>query len=197
MKTILKPSNWKILELFYGNKNEPIHLRDISRKIKLNESTTSTHLNKLVKEGILKAEKEANLKKFSIYKNQIPSIFPLFDYERLETLPLVRRDAIKLYIQKLDKKPLLVIVFGSTAKGNFRKDSDIDILVIFPEKYNDEKTIDYVNSQTGIKIQTFKITEEQFNEELKLKKDRVVQSALETGFPVFNEKYYYEVINDG
>ncbi len=197
MKTILKPSNWKILKLFYDNKNKPIHLRDISRKIKLNESTTSTHLNNLVKEGILKTEKEANLKKFSIYKNKIPSIFPLFDYEKLDALPLVRRDAIKLYVEKLDRKPLLVIVFGSTAKGNFRKDSDVDILVIFPEKYNDEKTINYVNSQTGIKIQTFKINEEHFNEELKIKKDKVIQSALETGFPVFNEKYFYEVINHG
>ncbi len=196
MKTILKPSNWKILRLFYDNKNKPIHLRDISRKIKLNESTTSTHLNNLVKEGILKTEKEANLKKFSIYKNKIPSIFPLFDYERLDALPLVRRDAIKLYIKKLERKPLLVIVFGSTAKGTFRKDSDVDILVIFPEKYEDKKAIDYVNSQTGIKIQTFKITENEFNNELKFKKDKVIQSALETGFPVFNEKYFYEVMNN-
>lgn len=196
MKTILRPSNWKILKLFYENKNKPLHLRDISRKIKLNESTTSSHLNRLVLEGILKTEKEANLRKFSIFKNQIPSIFPLFDYERLETLSLVRKDAIKIYIKKLEKKPLFVIVFGSTAKGTFRKDSDVDILVIFPEKYDDKKTIDYVNSQTGIKIQTFKVTEEQFNEELKLKKDKVIQSALETGFPVFNEKYFYEVMNN-
>ena len=196
MKTILKPSNWKILRLFYDNNNKPLHLRDISRKIKLNESTTSTHLNNLVKDGILKTEKDANLKKFSIYKNQIPFIFPLFDYERLDALSLVRKDAVKLYIKNLDKKPLLAIVFGSTAKGTFRKDSDVDILVIFPEKNDDKKTIDYVNSQTGIKIQTFKITEQQFNEEIKLKKDKVIQSALETGFPVFNEKYYYEVINN-
>jgi len=184
------------LKLFYENSNSPIHLRDISRKIRLNESTTSTHLNNLVKGGILKTEKEANLKKFSIYKNKIPFIFPLFDYEKLDALPLVRRDAIKLYVEKLDRKPLLVIIFGSTAKGNFRKDSDIDLLVIFPEKYDDRKIIEYVDSQTGIRIQTFKITEKQFNEELKFKKDKVIQSALETGFPVLNEKYFYEAMNN-
>ncbi len=193
MKALLKPSIWKILKLFYENNNIPLHLREIARKVKLNESTVSSHLNNLVKERILKAETEANLKKFYINKNKIPEIFPLFDSEKIESLPLLRRDAIKIYIKKLEKKPLLLIVFGSTAKGTYRKDSDLDILAVFPEKNNDKEIIDYVNSQTGIKIQTFKMNEEQFKEERILKKDKTVQSALETGFPVFNEKYFYEV----
>ena len=193
MKSILKPQVWKILKLFYENKNFPLHLRDISRKVNMNESSISRHLNSLVKSGVLKTERDANLKKFYVNMSKIPEIFPLFDSEKLESLPLLRRDAIKLYIQRLEKKPLLIIVFGSTSKGTFRKDSDIDILSIFPEKFNDEKAVSYVNSQTGIKIQTFKIKEEKFIEELKLKRDKVIQSALETGFPVFNSKYFYEV----
>jgi len=197
MKNLLKPSIWKILKLFYENRNNPIHLRDIARKIKLNESTTSVHLNNLVKSEILKIEKEANLKKFYVNKEKISEIFPLFDFERIERLELLRRDAIKLYIQKLDKKPILLVVFGSTAKGTYRKDSDIDLLVVFPEKYNDEKVINFVNSQTGMKLQTFKINEEQFKEELESKKDKVIGSALETGFPAFNEKYFYEVMYNG
>jgi len=197
MKEIFKLSMWKILNLFYENRNSPIHLRDISRKIKLNESTASSHLNSLVKSGILKIEKEANLKKFYINKEKIPEIFPHFDYEKLSNLDLLRKDAIKLYIEKLEKKPILLVVFGSTAKGTYRKDSDIDILGVFPGKYNDESVIKYVNSQTSMKIQTFKITEEQFKEDLVNKKDKVIQSALETGFPVFNEKYFYQEIYNG
>ena len=46
----------------------------------------------------------------------------------------------------------------------------------------------YVEAQTGIKLQIFRIRETQFYKELKLKNDRVVQAALETGFPVFNGK---------
>jgi len=194
MKNLLKPSVWKILKIFYENKNKPVHLREIARKTKLNESTVSSHLNNLVKTGILKTEKEANLKKFYVHKTQIPEIFPLFDTERLESLPILRRDAIKLYVQKLNKKPLLLIVFGSTAKKTFRKKSDIDILEITSEKNKDEETEKYVEAQTGMRIQTFKMTEEKFKEELQLKKERVIQSALETGFPVFNAKYFYEEI---
>lgn len=194
MKTIIKPAVWKILKLFYNNHNSPLHLRKIARETKTNESAISRHLNNLVKQGILKFSKEANLKKFSIVKNQIPSIFPLFDEEKLESLPLIRKDAIKIYLNKLKKKPLLVVVFGSTAKETFRKDSDIDILQINPTKDEDKEAKNYVDAQTGLKLQVLNLTEEQFKKELKMKEDYVVQSALKTGFPVFNAKYYYEAI---
>ncbi len=194
MKTIFKPSIWKILRLFYENKNIPMHLREISRKTNLNESTISTHLNNLLKDRILKAESEANLKKFHVNKILIPEIFPLFDSEKLESLSILRRDAIKLYIKKLEKKPLLILVFGSTAKGTYKNDSDIDILEISYKNNKEEKIKNYVEAQTGIKIQVFKMTEAMFNKELNSKKDKLIQAALETGFPIFNAKYFYEVI---
>ena len=194
MKTIVKPAVWKILKLFYNNHNSPLHLREIARETKMNESGISRHLNNLVKQGVLKFSKEANLKKFSIVKSQIPVIFPLFDEEKLENLPLLRKEAIKIFLNKLKKKPLLVIVFGSTAKETFRKDSDIDILQVTSSKDEDEKAKNYADAQTGLKLQVLNLTEEQFRKELIMKEDYVVQSALKTGFPVFNAKYYYEAI---
>ena len=196
MKTIIKPAVWKILKLFYNNHNSPLHLRGIARETKMNESSISRHLNNLVKQGVLKFSKEANLKKFSIVNKQIPLIFPLFDEERLENLPHLRKDATRIYLKILEKKPLLVIVFGSTAKETFRKDSDIDILKISSTKDEDEEARDYADAQTGLKLQVLNLTEEQFKKELKMKEDYVVQSALKTGFPIFNAKYYYEAIAD-
>lgn len=194
MQTIIKPTVWKILNLFYNNHNSPLHLREIARKTNMNESSISRHLNNLLKQGILKSSKEANLKKFYVAKEQIPSLFPLFDQEKLENLPLLRKDAIKIYLNKLKKKPLLVIIFGSTAKGTFRKDSDIDIIKISFTKDEDKEAVKYVEAQTGLRLQVLNLTEEQFRKELKIKEDYVVQSALKTGFPVFNAKYYYEAI---
>ena len=193
MKTIFRSGIWKILKLFYDSKNSPLYLREISRKSKLNESTVSRHLNNLLREGVLKFSREANLKKFYLPKSRILNIFPLFDSEKMESLPILRRDAINLYIKKLEHKPLLLVVFGSTAKGTYKKNSDIDILAVFSGKYEDNEAVSYADSQTGIRMQAFKIKEDKFKEELLLKKDKVVQSALETGFPVFNEKYFYEV----
>ncbi len=192
MQTIIKPGIWKILKIFYNNKNKPVHLREIARISRMNESTASLHLNLLVKSSILRAEFDGNLKKFNITAGYVPEIFPIFDYEKLENLPLLRKNAIKMYIERLEKKPVIVVVFGSTAKGTFKEESDLDMLVIGNK--NKDNTAKYVEAQTGMHIQIFKISEKQFTLEVSARRDKVVQSALNTGFPVFNQKYYYEVI---
>ncbi|MBU2639069.1 MAG: nucleotidyltransferase domain-containing protein, partial [Nanoarchaeota archaeon] len=136
----------------------------------------------------------ANLKKFNVNKSQIPEIFPLFDNERIKNLPLLRKNSLKIYIDSLETKPIFIVLFGSTAKGGLRHDSDIDILEVFNAKTNTSSSAKYAESQTAIRIQAVQMTFKAFIEELKLKKEPVVQSAVETGFPVFNQKYYYEAV---
>jgi len=192
METIFKPAIYRMLKLFYKEKNKQFHLREIARKIKINESSISRHLNSLLKNKILITEKEGNLKKFCLDKKLIPLIFPIFDTEKLESLPNLRKNAILYYLNKRKDKPLIALVFGSTAKGNFKEDSDLDILLIGNIK-QDNEAAGYAESQTGVKIQEFIINENQFKQDLKIQKDSVLQSAISTGFPVFNAKYYYEL----
>ena len=194
MKTIIKSGMWKILKLFYENKNKKLHLREISRQIKLNESSVYLHLNSLVKDKIMNFEMEGNLKKFSINKNHISQIFPMYDDLKLENLPLLRKNAIKEYIRKNQKKPIFLVVFGSTAKENYKDDSDIDILEVYSAKTDNKDIIKDIEKLTNMKIHNFQMNEKEFNKELKYKEEPVIQAALETGFPVFNQKYYYEII---
>ena len=194
IRTIIQKQYWRILQLFYTNHNSLLHLRDISRKINLRESATSRHLQALEKTNILKSHKEANLKRYCIKKQAIPEIFTLFDVEKIEALPLLRKNAIKEYLKALKNKPILMIVFGSTAKGNYKEDSDIDIIEIFTTKTNTKDAKNHAESLTGISIQTFQIIEANFYKELKMKEDMVIQSGINTGFPVFNNKYFYELM---
>ncbi len=193
MQTIIKQGIWKILKIFYSNRNKPIHLRKIARLSGMNESTISSHLKNLVKGGIMKHISEGNLKKFYVDQSYIPKIFPLFDQEKLENLPLLRKNAIKLYLRSLENTPLFIIVFGSTAKGTFKEDSDLDLIEIYSIKGN-IKAENLVEAQTGIHLQIFRMNEKEFLNEIITKKDKVLQSALNTGFPVFNQKYFYEVV---
>ena len=193
METLLKPAVYKILTLFYSNRNLPLHLREIARKTEMNESSISRHLNQMAKAGLLKTISEANLRKFYVSQKDIPLVFPLFDGDRLGKLPLLRRNAIIYFLQKLEKTPVIAVVFGSTAKGNFRADSDLDLLLVVNGKINDVPAKNFVEAQTSIRIQTFFISENKFKKELKTKTDKVLLSAVETGFPVFNQKYYYEL----
>lgn len=198
MMSLIKSGHWKILQLFYINKNAKLHLREIARKAKLHEPSTTTFLNSLEKDGILKQEKDGNQKKYFLKLNyKSYSVFELFDLEKLNALPSIRRNAIKYFIEHLEDKPLIAFVFGSTAKNVFKKDSDIDILLIFNKKIKTDEAEKHSEALTGIRISIFQMTLTDFSKEIKLKEDPVIQSAIASGYPVLNSMYYYEVLYNG
>lgn len=195
MITILKSGYWKIMQLFYNDKTVKLHLREIARQTKLHEPSVSRFLSSLEKDQILKSEKDGNLKKYSIKKGlRAYFIFEAFDLERFEKLPSIRRNAIKTYLDNLPEKPVFAVLFGSTAKGTYKEDSDIDILIITNKKISAEKAEKETDALTAMKISTFQMTYKDFLTELKMKEDKVVQSAINSGYPLINHIQYYEVL---
>jgi len=195
MITILKIGYAKIMQLFYADKAAKLHLREIARQTKLHEPSVSRFLSSLEKDQILKSEKDGNLKKYSIRKGlRAYFIFEAFDLERLEKLPSIRRNAIKTYLDNLPEKPVFAVLFGSTAKRTYKEDSDIDILIITNKKISPEKAEKETDALTAMKISTFQIKYKNFLTELKMKEDKVVQSAINSGYPLINHIQYYEVL---
>jgi len=194
MKTLLKTSYWKILKLFYDNHNQPLHLREISRRIGLGEGPVSRHLNRLVSDGILIFAKDANMKKFSI--KYIKEVYSMYDIFRFENLPLLRRNALKVYIKELKVKPVIVLLFGSSAVASARDESDIDIIEIFNKNVDNSKAVKNAEALTSMTINPLQMTFDQFIKELRMREDHVVQSALISGFPVYNNRNYYQVLED-
>ncbi len=117
-----------------------------------------------------------------------------FDVEKYEKLPHIRKTALKYYFEELPSQPIFAILFGSTAKENFRNDSDIDILIITNKRIDTKKAEYMADTQSAMKISTFQMTYKDFLTELKMKNDKVVQSAIKTGYPLINHIKYYEVV---
>ncbi len=185
------------MHLFYNEKSRSIHLRDIAKLTKLNENSVYRFLNKLEKNNILKSEKKGNLKLFSIKHNKtVYAILTSFDVEKYERLPHIRKTAIKHYLEALPHQPIFVILFGSTAKENYKEESDIDILLITNTRIDAKKAEDEADAQSAMKVSTFQMEYKEFIKELKLKEDKVVQSAIATGYPLVNHIHYYEVLFD-
>ena len=106
-------------------------------------------------------------------------------------LPELRKRAIQLYLEKLPEKPVFALLFGSSAKETFGKGSDIDILII-PNREIDPKTAEReADALTALKISTFQIKYSDFLKEIRLKEDKVVQSAINSGYPLINHIDYY------
>lgn len=197
MITLLKTGYEKIMQLFYKDKSAKLHLREIARQTKLHEPSVTRFLNSLEKDHILKSERDGNLKKYSIRKSKKTyMLLEFFDVEKFEKLPSIRKNAIKIYLNALFEKPVFAVLFGSTAKETYKDVSDIDILIITNNKISTSKAQKEVDALTAMKISTFQITYKDFLIDLKMKEDKVVQSAIQSGYPLINHIQYYEVLFD-
>ena len=195
MVTILKSGALKILQLFYENKKSSLHFREIVRKTKLHEPSTASILKLLHEESILKSQKVGNQKHYMLQLNTESFLwFEQFDYKRFQKLPSIRKNAYHYFMEALSEKPLIVLLFGSTARGTSSQQSDIDLLLITNSKIDLKKAQEHVETLTGIQINAIQMTLSSFQKELKLKEEPVIQSALATGYPLFNHIYFYEVL---
>lgn len=197
MVTLFKPGIKKILQIFYRKQNEKIHLRELARETNMYGQGISRYLTELEKNNVLKSERVGNLKQYSLLQNpEVYTILTMLDIEKTQKLPLLRKNAISTYINALPHPPIFAIIFGSTAKNTYKEESDIDILLVTHTKIDTSKAEKEADALCAMKISTFQITFEKFIKELKLKEDKVIQSALETGYPVINHIYYYEVLHN-
>ena len=190
----------KILGCFYKNRQKELYFSEILRETKLTQNTTLKHLKNL-QEGnlIISTKKIGNtFYKVNVKNPQIYSIFSYFDYKRFNELPSERKRAINEFMEKLNIKPLIALIFGSTAKGTFGKESDIDILLIYNKKEaNDKRLKEDIEAITGVKIQTFIIYLDYFKEQILKEEDKVITHAIKTGFAITGfDKFYKEVLNE-
>lgn len=195
METLLKPGYGKITALFYKNPAAEIHLRDIARKTRLNENSATRFLKKLEQEAILSAKKDGNLKKYTIQKNKKTFLlFTIFSLKKYEQLPSRIKNAINYFAETLQEKPIIITLFGSTAKENYTQESDLDLLLITNKKINTETAENNAEAQTAVKINCIQAKYRAFLREIKIKEDKLLQSAIKTGYPLTNHLLYYEEI---
>ncbi len=199
MNNVFNKGKEKILGCFYKNRSKELYFSEILRETKLTQNTTLKHLKGLQESNILISTKKIGNTFYRINpKNpQVYSILSYFDYKKFNELPSERKRTINEFIDKLKIKPLIALIFGSTAKGTFGKESDIDILLVFNKKETDDKKLrDDIEATTGIKIQTFIIDFDYFEEQLLKEEDKVITHALKTGFVVTGfDRFYKEVLN--
>jgi len=183
----------KILECFYKNKFKELYFSEILRETLLTQNTTLKHLDNLQKNNLVISTKNIAHTFYRINsKSQLMyAILAYFDYKRLDNLPSSRKRAIIEFVEAA--KPLIAVVFGSTAKKTFTEESDIDMLLVFNRKEEiSDKVIKDIEATTGVTIQTFVIDFEGFKEQIAMEEDKVVAHAIKTGFVVTGHNYFYK-----
>lgn len=141
----------KIIEQAYLKPG--IHKRELSKNLKLGMPSIEYALRKV--ENLLRKQKSGNqIKYFLDYSRKAltPMLYAV-EFLRLARLPPKIRMSIQDFLEELAVKPLIAILFGSYAKGNYTKESDIDILLVF-QKLEKEKDKDIENDAKRISMRT-------------------------------------------
>tara|TARA_Y100000310_G_scaffold184656_1_gene184788 strand:- start:57 stop:623 length:567 start_codon:yes stop_codon:yes gene_type:complete len=176
----------RIIEILKERKayfNEIYEKSKIKSKNNLLKNLTLLTANKL----LIKEENKSNTFYSVNYSNNILiAIINLVNQIKFEKLPFNVKKSIFECILLL--KPKTVVLFGSYAKGNYKKKSDIDLL-FFEIVDEERKKIKEISRSYGVQINAvfMEFRELNFNSES-------IKHIFKTGYPLTGETYFYNEI---
>ena len=125
---MVKNEMFEIVRLLM-QKSEPMTIREISLKRKINYKSAYEALMKLEKEGAVNITKKGNTK-LCVFSKKLTKTSYLVEMQKIKDLTKIKD--IKVIYEELLKIPyqFIALIFGSYAKNNQTKHSDIDLLII-------------------------------------------------------------------
>jgi predicted nucleotidyltransferase len=169
-------------------------IRNISQNLNIDYKITHTAISRLVKKGILKSEKIGGSSQISFTNKFSREVFEV-ELERREKI--MKNKNIKILVKTIRDRMKIVnfilILFGSYAKNNLNKKSDIDLIFIVnsPEF---EKKIENILSVLPLKIHYFVFTEEQFSRMMDSKEPNIAKEAIKNNILLYGIEQYYNLL---
>ncbi len=198
----------KVLEIFLKDPFQEVHLREIARLSKVSLNNVDNSMRLFVKDDMFKRREVSNMVFFkpNLENEALLKIFEYLELEKKREFYNKNKNIARLlqkYTQDIvelsNKRVQLVILFGSVARGDWTKGSDIDILAVVSDKDNYvTATLNKARIDIGplLEIRPISTTTEKFVEGFRkgtefygeLWKDRVV---------LYNEFLFWQLIKEG
>jgi len=150
---MLHKNKLRIIEVFFEEPSKNFQIREISRLSKIAVTSVKKYLDELLKEKLLTKDKKTLYP--SYVANQENRIFKIYK-QQLIVLRIYGSELIDFLNYELH--PKCVILFGSMSKGEYDKNSDIDIFV-----QAEEKKINLTNFERKLKHDINIIFEDDIN----------------------------------
>jgi len=194
-------SGWKrkdeklsILRMLIENPEKEYSIRQIAVKRKINYKSAYNAVLKLEREGVIDVKKHGNTSMVRFNFNFNESVFIVEVCRRNDFLK--NRDFRVLYrrISEIKNPFFICLVFGSYAKGNPRKGSDLDLCIIT----NDEKIkneIEEIADITPFDIHCLVFSSDEFIKMLKTTEFNVGKEIVKNRIILKGIEMFYELIN--
>jgi predicted nucleotidyltransferase len=171
---LLNKNTLGILNEFASDYSKKIYGGDVAKRLKMNQKTVCNILNGLEKEHLLQSSIEGKNKYYSLNKfnSNLKETVKLIEIGRKVDF-LEKNKTIRDLFEKLEERTEGVLaIFGSYAKGNTKKSSDLDIFLI-----GKIKDIEDLESLYGLKINVIKADRNKFDKNEPLIKE-VIQNHI-------------------
>ena len=160
-----------IMELFIHDSYRKFNVREAARLAKSSPTTASNHLANAAKRGLLKKEKSRNLILFSAdLESQ-----SFRDMKIYSNVKKIRDSGIVELIENEVNFPEALVLFGSYAKGENKKDSDIDLFILSESK--NKLDLEKFENILGAEIQIFLHSRKEF-ENMKIKNKELINNII-------------------
>lgn len=186
----MKPE-MKIFLAYLNSKKFSLYFNELKELSSLSDSSLDHNLKKLVFKEVLFVNKTKS-NTFYLLKNKRLVSLKFSELALLKFSDLNRgvRVPLQNFLKGIPQSVFSVVLFGSASRKEETKNSDIDLLVVSNEKLNLNSLKKNVEILSNYPLNIFYCSIQDFVEE----KDHVVIQAKKTGFPIFGEQNFYEVM---
>ncbi len=185
----------KIIKLFLEEKN-PKTIREISKKIKSDYRITHTATQRLLNKKILLSKIIG--KSILCELNNLYYGVEIYEAENKRRVILLKNKNIhQLYkevLKKIDSGLFIFLIFGSYARNQYSKSSDIDLMFISNDRKFEDK-ISNILSLLPIKTHILVFTEEEFIRMKDSKKSNVIKEVIKNNIILYGIENYYRIKN--
>ena len=200
---MLTKKQLEILKVFKEDIFRRLTFKEIKEKSKQNSNNLVLNaVNEFKKEGLIEIKKTGNVRSFSLNLkfNPIYAYLNIINEETLNKSNLPKK-TIQEIQDRIFKhtKLFILLVFGSYAKREETKKSDLDIAVIV-ENENAKKEIapyiETVKRREILEIDYYIFTEREFIEMLKIEQQNVGKEIYRANFIYYGLIQYYNLIGE-
>jgi len=195
----------KILEVFMANPSKEVHLREVARLSKVSLTNVDNSLRLFVEEGMFEKREVSNMTFFqpNLDNGTLLKMFEFLELQRREDFYGKNKKIARLlkkYIQTIvdasNGRIQSVILFGSVARGEWTKNSDIDMLAVVAEKENDITSVlreAKKDTEPLLEINSITTTREKFAEGI-TRRTEFYEELWQDRVVLYNEFLFWQMV---
>jgi len=187
----------EVLKLLLSDSQEQYTIRAIAHKTGIDYKTTYLIVKQLTEEKTIITQKAGQATLCSVNQEEFNS--DIFRAEYLRRQDLLRNKDLNVLYKRIDddiKEPFFILLlFGSYAKANARKQSDIDLLLITDRK-KIKKDMRHILSLLPLRTHLIDFSSAEFLSMLRTTDFNVGKEAVKNNIILSGIEGYYKLIHD-